>query len=123
MGGEDIDMGVEDVNTEGSNPISKLHEYIPPHRGNAKVPKDTDESKVMIHTPLLLNKITFKGPRLAYIPHIKLEGWDLAYTKRFPHLATDQFMRCVFYKDIGVTMLEIRKWIKGVDKARLLNML
>jgi len=39
MGGEDIDMGANDIDTEGSDPISKLPEYIPPCQGKEKVPK------------------------------------------------------------------------------------
>lgn len=87
------------------------------------MPKDIDESKVMLHTPLLPDKISFHRPCLACIPLLKLEDWDLADTEHFPHLVTDQFMHHVFYKDIGVTTMEPRKWIKEVDKAGLLNML
>jgi len=47
----------------------------------------------------------------------------LADVERFSHLVTDQLMHHVFYKYSGVTMLEPRKWVKGVDKAGLLNML
>jgi len=42
--------------------------------------------------------------------------------ERFPHLVTDQLMHHVFHNDSGVTTLEPRKWVKGVDKAGLLNM-
>jgi len=52
-----------------------------------------------------------------------LEDWDLADMDQFPHLAIDQLMHHIFYKDSGVTTLEPRKWVKGVDKAGLLNML
>lgn len=47
----------------------------------------------------------------------------MADVERFPHLAMDQLMHRVFYKDSGLTTLELRKWVKGVDKAGLLNML
>ena len=57
------------------------------------------------------------------VSHMKLEDWDLDDTKRFPHLTTDTFMTRVFYKYSGVTTLELSKWIRGVDKARLLNLL
>ena len=116
-------MGGEDVDIKGLDPISKLPKYIPSRRGKAKIPKDIDESKVTLHTPLLPDKLAFEGLRLARVPHLNLEDWDLANTKCFPHLVTDQFMHCVFYKDSGVTELEPRTSIKGVDKAGLLNML
>jgi len=32
-------------------------------------------------------------------------------------------MHCIFYKDFDMTMLEPRKWVKGMDKASPLNML
>ena len=32
-------------------------------------------------------------------------------------------MHYAFYKDSGVTMIEPRKWVKGVDKAGSLNLL
>ena len=52
MDEEDIDMGVDDVDVDGSDPISKLPEYIPPCKGKTKVPKEIYESKVTLHTPL-----------------------------------------------------------------------
>jgi len=64
MDEEDIDMGAEDVDVEGSDPISKLPKYIPLRRGKTKVPKDIDESKVTLHIPLLLEKIIFEAPCL-----------------------------------------------------------
>jgi len=51
MDDEDSVMEMEDVELEGSNPISKLPEYIFPCRGKTKVSKDIDESKVTLHTP------------------------------------------------------------------------
>jgi len=55
---EDSDMGVEEIDVEGSNPISKFPQYIPLHRCKTKVLKYIDESKVNI--PLLPNKIILK---------------------------------------------------------------
>ena len=43
--------------------------------------------------------------------------------KSFPHLATYQLMHRVFHKNTRVTVLELRKWLKGVDKLGLLNLL
>ena len=79
-------MGVEDVDVEGFDLISKILEYIPPHRGKTKVPNDIDESKVTLHTPLLLDKIAFEGPCLGHVPHLKLEDWDLDDMKHFTNL-------------------------------------
>ena len=88
MDEEDIDMGVEDVDIEGSDPISKLLDEIPPCRGKKNVPKEIDENKVTLHTPLLPENIVFDGPRLRCVPHLKLEDWDFTDMERFPHLGT-----------------------------------
>jgi len=77
-------VGVEDIDVERSDPISKLLEYIPSCRGNAKFPKDIYESKVTLHTPLLPGNITFRGLCLMRVPHLKLDDWDLADTECFP---------------------------------------
>lgn len=56
--------GAYDIETEGMYPISKLPHYIPPPKGKVKITKDLDVDKFLIHTPLLLEKITFKGLHL-----------------------------------------------------------
>lgn len=56
-------------------------------------------------------------------PHLELEDWELVDAEQFPHLETNTFMTCVFSKYSGVIALEPRKWIRGVEKAGLLNML
>ena len=43
--------------------------------------------------------------------------------EHFPHLATNKLMHRIFYKDSGVTTIEPRKWVKGVDKVVLLKMM
>jgi len=68
------------IEIKGSDPISKLPEYIPLCRGKTKVPEDIDESKVTLHTTLLPDQIIFEGPRLWCVPVLKLEDWDLADT-------------------------------------------
>lgn len=123
MDEEDIDMGVEDIDVEGSEPISKFPEYILPCRGKTKFLKDINESKVTLHTPLFPDKMIFEGPHLWCITHLKLEDWDLDDIEHFPHLAKDQLMNCISYKCSSVTTMEPRMWVKGVDKAGLLNML
>ena len=65
VGADDIDMEeVEDIDVQGSHPISKLPEYIPPCRGKENVLKYIDESKVTLHTPLLPDQIVFEEPCL-----------------------------------------------------------
>lgn len=65
--------------------------------------KDLDERKFILNTPLLLDQITFEGPRLVRILALKLEDWDLEDIERFPHLVTDTFVTHVLYQDSGVT--------------------
>ena len=52
-----------------------------------------------------------------------IEDWDLADHENFTHLATEQLMRRIIDTTTGMTALEPRKWLKGVDKAILLNLL
>jgi len=60
VGANEIDMeGVEDIDVEGSDPISKVPEYIPLLRGKTKFLKDIDGTKVTLHTPLLPNQFIF----------------------------------------------------------------
>ena len=64
MDDEDLGVEVEEVEVEGADPITKLPEYVPQCKGKTKVPKDIDESKVTLHTPLLPDEIVFEGPCL-----------------------------------------------------------
>lgn len=108
VGVEDIDMGVEDIDAEGVDPISKLPAYVPSCQDKLKVPKDINENKVTLFTPLLPDKITFKGQKLVHVPHFKLEDWDLEDTECFPQLVTDTFMQRIFFKYSSVIVLEPR---------------
>lgn len=68
-----IDEGTKDIDIEGVDPISKIPEYIPPCWGKVKVPRDLDEGKFLLNTPLLPYQITFEGSCLAHVPHLKLQ--------------------------------------------------
>lgn len=119
----EAEEGMEDINIEGVYPISKLLEYIPLHQGKVKALKDPNEGQFLLNTPLLPEKITFEGLCLAFIPHLKLEYWDFGDIEQFPHLAIDTFMKRVFYKEYGVTTLELLESLHGVNKVGLLNLL
>ena len=43
--------------------------------------------------------------------------------KRFPHLATNNYMKRVFYKESSVIALEPVEWIHRVNQSGLLNLL
>ena len=88
------------------DPISKFLEYIPPRKGKVKVPKDLDAGQFLLNTPLLPENLTFEGPHLALISHLKLEDWDLADHEKFPHLTTEQLMRHIIDTNKGMTALE-----------------
>lgn len=115
--------GIEDIDIDKVDHILKLPEYIPSCQGKVKVLKDLDEGQFLLNTPLLPENITFQGSRLVCIPHLKLEYWDLGDIEWFPQLAIDTFVKQFFYKEFGVTMLELVEWIRGVNKAGLLNLL
>jgi len=65
--------------------------YVPLQKGKARVPKDLDESKRSLQTPLLPNDIIFEGVHLGWVPVLKFEDWDLidCYTIIFhcPHFS------------------------------------
>jgi len=61
---EEEEDGEMEEETEGADPPTKLLEYVPPWKGKAKVPKDLDESKSSLQTPLLLDDIIFEGVHL-----------------------------------------------------------
>jgi len=58
---EDVEMGVE---TQGADPLTRLPAYVPPLKCKAKVPKDIDERKSSLQTPLLPDDIIFEGAHL-----------------------------------------------------------
>lgn len=69
----EVEQRAEDIDIEGVDPISKLPKYIPRRKGKVKVPKDPDVGQFSLNTPLILKNITFEGPRLARVSHLKLE--------------------------------------------------
>lgn len=85
------------------------------------MPKDLDETKSLLQSPLLLNGIVFEGMHVGRVPTMKFKDWDLAIREKFPHLETKNIMN----QNIAgvVTMLELRKWLHSVEKAGLLNLL
>lgn len=123
MDDEDMGVEVEDVEVKSTYPITKLPKYVPLRKGKTKVLKDIDESKVALHIPLLPNEIVFEGPFLGWFPLLKWEDFDLYDTEKFPHLTTDQLMHRVVHTSTRMTTLELWKWLKGVDKVGLLNLL
>lgn len=119
---EDKDEGMEEE-TEPAHPPTKLPTYIPPWKGKAKVPKDLDKIKNSLQIPLLPNDVIFECTHLGQVPSLKFEDWDLADHEKFPHLEIVQLMKPKQNTTAGVTELEPRKWLCGVEKAGLLNLL
>jgi len=107
-------QGVEDIDAEGMEPIIKLPKYIPLQKGKMKITKDLDLEKFTISTALLPKQVPFEGLRLTRSPLLKMEDWDLMDHARFPHLATNKYMRCVYYVESSVTALIIEEWAHGV---------
>ena len=119
----DVAVKVEEVETQGVDPITRLLEYVPLCEPKTKVSRDINESKTPLQTPLLLAKIVFDRLCLARVPLLKLEDWDLADNEKFPHLATKQLMHCIIDTNSAMTALELWRWLRGVDKAGLLNLI
>lgn len=87
---EDEDME-EDIQPIHS--AKKLSTYVPPWKGKTKVPKDLDETKISLQTPLLPDDIMFEGTHLGLVLTMKFEDWDLVDHKKFPHLETRNLMK------------------------------
>ena len=100
-----------------------MPEYVPLHKPKTKIPKDIDESKTPLETPLLLDEIVFDGSCLAWVSLLKLEVLDLADHEKFPHLVIEQLMHCIIDTNMEMTTLEPQRWLKGVEKEKLLNLL
>lgn len=62
---EEEAKGIEDINAEGEECITKLPEYIHLREGKEKVTKDLDAKKFTISTTLLPKKVPFEGSLLA----------------------------------------------------------
>lgn len=116
-------QGTEDIDAKGLEPFTKLLDYIPLHKGKTKVTKDLDFDKFVISTPLFPEQVPFEGLCLMQIPMLKMEYWDLMDHEWFPHLATTNYMKHVYYPDSGVTELEIVEWICKVENYGLLSLL
>ena len=96
---------------------------MPPCKGKDKVSKDIDESKSSMQTTLLPNDIVFEGPHLGWVPILKFKYWDLTNHKKFSHLVTKKLIRRWIDVTTGTIELESQKWLKGVEKVELLNLL
>jgi len=66
----ETEEGMKDIYTEGVDPMSEFLDYIPPCKGKVKITKGLDVEKLLIHTPLLSESITFEGLNLSWIPHL-----------------------------------------------------
>jgi len=117
---EEEDMEME---TKGTDSLTRLPAYVPPWMGKEKVPKDLYESKSSLQTPLLPEDIIFERVHLGWVPSLMFEDQDLADNEKFPHLATAQLMKPEKNTMARVIDLEPHKWLREVEEAGLLNLL
>jgi len=117
---QDVEMEVE---TQGTDPITQLPEYVPPCKGKSKVLKDIDESKSSLKNPLLLDNLVFEGLHLQRVPVLKFEDWDPIDHKKFMHLATAKLMGQRIDEITRTIQLELRTWLRGVENVGSLNLL
>lgn len=99
---EELCDGVEELDAEEGDPITRILVYIPPWKGKSKVTKDPNSGKFMVFMPLL-PKVVFECMLLAHISVLKMEDWDLIDHEKFPHLATNKYMTNVYYEETRVT--------------------
>lgn len=81
---EELHGGIDEVDLEEVQPITWLLRYIPPRKSMTKVPKDLDNTKFMVSTPLLPKSVMVEGPLLAQIPNIKMEYKEFGDHNKFP---------------------------------------
>jgi len=77
------------------------------------VPKDIDERKSTLQTPLLPQDIIFEGVHLGRVPVLKFEDWKIADHEKLPHLETAQLMHQRKDALTGIIELELHKWMRG----------
>ncbi|CAA3018923.1 Hypothetical predicted protein [Olea europaea subsp. europaea] len=111
MDDEDVGVKVEEVEARGADPIMRFPEHVPTCKPMSKVPKDIDESKTPLQTPLLLEEIVFDDPHLARVPILKLEDWDLVDHEKFLHLVTEELMHHIIDTNTRMTTLEPWRWL------------
>lgn len=81
---EEFHRDIKEMNVKEGEPITQILKYIPSCKSTTKVPKDPNNTKFMISTPLLPEKVVFDGAMLGRIPSLKLEDWDLGDHAKFP---------------------------------------
>ena len=110
-----------EVDTQPTHSATKLPTYVPSRKGKAKVPKDLDETKSSLQTPLLPYGIMFEGTHLGHVLSLKFEYLDLVDHEKFPHIKIGNLMT---HNTAGVvTASEPQKWLREVEKDVLLNLL
>lgn len=112
-----------EVETQGTDPLTKVPTYVPLQKGKSKVPKDINERNSSQQTPILPDDIIFKGVHLGRVPVLKFEDCNLVDHKKFPHLETTQLMHQKKDAPTRITKFEPRKWLRGVEREGLLNLL
>ena len=58
----------------------------------------------------------------AKVPQLKLEDWDIAVVNKFPKFVPELYLDQVIYEG-GIVRLEVMRWVLGLHKAGLLNLL
>lgn len=87
------------------------------------MPKDPNNAKFIVSTPLLPESVLFEGNFLACIYNLKMEDWDLGDQDKFPQLASKKCLKKVYYEEFDVTCVEPMNWVAGFGIVMLLNML
>ena len=91
--------------------------------GEGKSAQGSQQEQDSLQTSLLPDNIIFEGTHLGRVPSLKFEDWDLVDYENFPQLETTNLMKPKQNTLAGVIELEPRKWLCGVEKAGLLNLL
>ena len=102
--------------------LQQNYPHISLHRkGRPKCRRTWTKPRVHSRPHSSQSGIVFEGMHLGRVPTMKFEYWDLADHENFPHLDIGNLMK---QNTTGVvTTLESLKWLRGVEKARLLNLL
>ena len=63
------------------------------------------------------------GTMIGKIDQLKYVDHDTNDQGKFPQFTPGTYLHSVCYQETGATLLEVKQWAAGLDKAGLLNML
>ena len=112
--------GFEDF-SEVENVASHRPPYLPPIRPRVQLPQRT--KKFTLRTPSLALGVQLVGTMTGKVDRLKYVDHDTNDHGKFPQFAPGTYFHFFHYPETGATLLEVKQWATGLDRAGLLKML